>query len=159
MRSPVRKPTAAAVLLLASVIGVQAQTLRNPVGSGAPPLGGPTRNATGASSTPASGSAASRSDIIPDQATRPAPGANPAQSALSVEPSNTTPGHALGVGPNGTGQTGTGLGGGSPSVVNPSGANAGAGPAPLGAARPNGGSPSSGAKAAPLQANGVHKVQ
>ena len=153
-----RKPPAAAVLLLASAMGVNAQTLRNPVGSGAPPLGGPTRNPTGASAAPAPSASAPQLDAAPDQATRPPLGSDAPQSARAATPPDTTPGHQLGVGPNGTGQNGTGLGGGSPNIMNPRGANAGAGPAPLGAARPNGGAAGNGAKAAPIQANGVRKI-
>lgn len=132
--------TIIAVLSLTTAAG--AQVLRNPQGS--TPASRTTRDAA----RPGAGGP-----------TRPPLGSQPSGQNEAAGRALSAPGHALGVGPSGVGGNGTGLGGGSPGVTNPNGANAGASPAPISGSRPNGGSPTNGAKAAPMQANGVRKVQ
>lgn len=155
-----RPLTLAAVALgLALASAVQAQTLRNPVGTGT--LGGPTRGPTGASAAPAPARSTGAVGQAPAAPTRPPIGDAAARAAPAGALNQTAPGHTFGAGPNGQGAfgNGTGLGGGGPSVTNPAGANASATPGPLTGSGPNGATSGNGSKAAPIQANGVRKVR
>lgn len=150
---------AAVVLGLALASAAQAQTLRNPAGTGT--LGGPTRSPTGASATPAPSRSRDVNSSTPAATDRPPLGSAGASTVPPGNLSQTAPGHTIGVGPNGKGAlgNGTGLGGAGPSVVDPSGANATATPQGLAGARSNGAATGNGSKAAPIGANGVRKVQ
>ena len=150
-----REHVVVAILMLASAASAEAQTLRNPPGTST--LGGPSGAPPHAEATPAAPKASANGSQAPAGGpTRPTLGSEtPSQSGSPVVV-NSAPGHPLGIGPNGG--SGTVTGGGAPGVLNPAGSNGGAGPGALSGSRPNGGSATSGAKSAPMQVNGVRKI-
>ena len=148
---------AAVVLMLATVTGAGAQTQRNPTGTSK--LGGPTRGPTGASASPAPSQPRDTPLQTPAAATRPALGSAGASAGPTGTLNQTAPGHTIGVGPNTFGgNTGTGLEK-PPNALGASTAAGGALPQGNANIRPNGGTAASGSKPAPMQANGVRKVE
>lgn len=148
--------TAAVVLGLALASAAQAQTQRNP--AGATTLGGTTRGPTGASAPPAPSQPHDAGTQVPVTPDRPPLGTTGASAVPTTNLDRTAPGHTVGVGPNTTnGNVESEL----RRPYNSLGTSAGGGVLPKGNAglRPNGGTAGNDAKAAPLQENGVRKVQ
>lgn len=142
-----------AAVLLEAPAARSAETLRNPPGTATPPS--TLRNPVNVGATPQQEGDRS-GPAISSEETRPARGSNiddpPSRGSFATSgPVPVRPGSS---------PTGTVSGGaGAPSVVNPVGANAGTTPQGTSGSRPNGGTPDAGSKAAPMQANGVRKVE